>query len=537
MIRLLRLFLMLMLMCGSVLAQTLPSGYIGTVTNNAPYTWQTYTFTFTPTSTGSNFVMLAFRQDPAYWSVDNIRVTAPGSTNNLLTNGDMTTGGSVTVQTNSGTQYINAPTAWGVGYQNGTYPAAAGTWMNSMWYDGAVGSFDSIYQAINLTAGVTYTIKFDVNGDNISNGSSVQLGVYAGACSNLSMAPTECTLPSSSGFTQIATPSQTYTAGCTSNCPTNPDTGPTVVSTSTSNQTSTSSSSSNTNNVTVTNSTTTNNYTNVYVGTTTVTTTTTTPVTTTTWSDGSTTTSNGTPTSTSVTTYTITPTPGTAPTYSRTAPNTTGNSIYVKQVYAWNNTQVTLEQNGNNNAVTGTDSGWATVDGNGSLITVKQSGQSNIVGIKMNAWGNNIDIRQGTSTVDANNNILNLESFGNGNSTVLKQESNTNTASIKMTYDINTVNLTQKGGPGNTGYVSINGNWNTVNDTQNGANNLSIINISGDQNNASVTQTGNNHSTLLNLIGNKNTVSVVQTGIGDTYSLQQTCTNPAGCSVSVIRNR
>jgi hypothetical protein len=40
------------------------------------------------------------------------------------------------------------------------------------------------------------------------------------------MAPTECTLPSSSGFTQIATPSQTYTAGCTNNCPTNPDAAP-----------------------------------------------------------------------------------------------------------------------------------------------------------------------------------------------------------------------------------------------------------------------------------------------------------------------
>lgn len=220
------LLILFLFLTSIVQAQTLPAGYIGRVLNNTPGQWQTYSFTFTAASTGSNYFMLAFRQDPAYWRVDNIRVTVPGNATNLLTNGDMTTGGTVQVQTNAGTQYINAPTAWGVGYQNGTYPAAAGTWTGGLWYDGAVGSFDSIYQAIRLTAGITYTIAFDVNGDHTSDGNSVQLGVYAGACSNLSMAPTECTLPSSSGFTQIATPSQTYTAGCTNNCPTNPDAAP-----------------------------------------------------------------------------------------------------------------------------------------------------------------------------------------------------------------------------------------------------------------------------------------------------------------------
>ena len=150
--------------------------------------------------------------------------------------------------------YIQAPSDWGVWYQNGTYPGAAGTWSSGQWYDGAVGSYDGIYQGINVTAGVTYTISFDVNGDHTATTSTTgwQLGVYAGTCGNVSLAPTECSLPSSSGFTQIATPSQTYTAGCTSNCPTNPDAGPTVVSTSTSNSVSTSSSSSNTSNVTVT---------------------------------------------------------------------------------------------------------------------------------------------------------------------------------------------------------------------------------------------------------------------------------------------
>jgi hypothetical protein len=313
---------------------------------------------------------------------------------------------------------------------------------------------------------------------------------------------------------------------------------PTVVSTSTSNSVSTSSSSSNTGSTTVTRPTTTGNYTDVFVGTTTVTTTTTTPVTTTTWSDGSTTTSNGTPTTTSSTTYTITPTYGTAPTYSRTAPNTGGNSVYIKQVYAGTTPQVSVTQEGNNNAVTGTDSGWATVDGNGSIVSMKQYGQGNIIGLKMNAWGNNIDLKQQAANGgDVNNNILYFESAGNGNASTVQQQSNNNTASIKMTWDINTVNVTQKTGTGNLSYATVTGYWNTVNTTQNGSDNFSLININGDNNSATVNQTGSNHSTLLNLIGNKNTVSVTQTGTGDAYSLQQTCTNPAGCSVSVIRNK
>jgi hypothetical protein len=313
---------------------------------------------------------------------------------------------------------------------------------------------------------------------------------------------------------------------------------PTVTSTSTTNSVSTSSSSSNTSSVTVTRPTTTGNFNDVFVGTTTVTTTTTTPVTTTTWSDGSTTTSNGTPSSTTNTTYVITPTYGTAPTYSRTAPNIGGNSIYIKQVVAGTNNSVTLEQDGNNNAITGTDSGWATLNGNGNILSIKQFGQGNIAGVKVNAWGNNIDIKQqATNGGDVNNNIFNFESTGNGNAVTAQQQSNTNTASVKTTWDVNTVNITQKTGTGNASYATLTGYWNTVNNTQSGSNNLSIVNVSGDNNSATVNQTGTGHSTLLNLIGNKNTVSVTQTGVGDAYTLQQTCTNPAGCSVSVIRNK
>ncbi len=376
----------------------------------------------------------------------------------------------------------------------------------------------------NTTAYVYYFIKFPSIKNN--SGNSVQIAevtYYYDLNDGVTSSDT------GSG----GTPSNPGTAGAAVS-----NEGPTVVGTSTSNSISTSSSSSSTGSITITRPTTTGNFTDGFVGTTTVTTTTTTPVTTTTWSDGSTTTSNGTPSSTTNTTYTITPTYGTAPTYSRTAPNISGNSIYIKQVVAGTNNSVTLEQDGNNNAITGTDSGWATLNGNGNILSIKQFGQGNIAGVKMNAWGNNIDIKQQTANGgDVNNNIFNFESAGNGNAVTAQQQSNNNTASVKTTWDINTVNITQKTGTGNASYATLTGNWNTVNNTQAGSNNLSIVNVSGDNNSATVNQTGTGHSTLLNLIGNKNTVSVTQTGVGDAYTLQQTCTNPAGCSVSVIRNK
>jgi hypothetical protein len=210
-------------------AQNLPAGSVGIVTNNTPNTWQSFNYTFSPSQSGANFIGFAFRQDPAYWTFDNVRLTAAGSQTNLLTNGAFDHGGQFNITTSNGPGTIQAPTNWGVWYQNGTYPAAAGTWQDiggsngGVWYDGAVGSFDGIYQGVNLTAGVRYTITFDVSGNHTSDGGAVQLGVYGGACATVSIAPDQCTIPSSVGFTTLATPAQGASAG-------GPPT-PTVVST------------------------------------------------------------------------------------------------------------------------------------------------------------------------------------------------------------------------------------------------------------------------------------------------------------------
>jgi fibronectin-binding autotransporter adhesin len=73
--------------------------------------------------------MFAFRQDPNYWTFENVIVTAQGSSVNLIVNGNFLTGGTVLVTSLSPPVSVSVPTAWGVTYQNGYYPVAAGTWI------------------------------------------------------------------------------------------------------------------------------------------------------------------------------------------------------------------------------------------------------------------------------------------------------------------------------------------------------------------------------------------------------------------------
>jgi hypothetical protein len=211
--------------CTKIQAQNLPAGYIGTVNETVTNTYQLFSYSFTASATGVDYVGLAFRQDPGYWSVGSLKLTAGSGTSNLLLNGNLQYGGS----TSTGLQ---APADWGVWYQNGTYPAAAGTWFapgsgwmgsttsglgvntgsSGSWIDGAVGSFDGIYQGFNATAGTTYNFSFYSSGSNPYSNPSIMIGVYAGACASGSSV-FSCTPAATAGFTALATPAQTAGTG------------------------------------------------------------------------------------------------------------------------------------------------------------------------------------------------------------------------------------------------------------------------------------------------------------------------------------
>jgi hypothetical protein len=439
----------------------------------------------------------------------------------------MSTGGPVTVQTNNGSTTVNTPTNWGVAYQAGIYPGAAGFWNSSIWYDGAVGSFDAIYQALNLTAGTTYTISFMVAGDNVADSDlsgPVQLGVYAGPCGNLNLAPAQCTLPSTSGYTTLSTPQDGASAG---------NATPTITGTSTTDQTSSSSSSSTSqlteqfNAGVVTGSGWNyNNYTFGFSGSVTETTVTTvtTPVTTTYWSDGTTTTSNGTPTTsqTVTKTYSVTPNQSVSPADLNPYRGTLKNAVYIDQILGSANNSITAAQKGS-----------------GNLIEMQITGSSNKVAATQGYTLNSLNVP--VESVVASTNNFSLSTVSGNNNTVLSQQNGNNNSIISgVTGNYNTVGATQVGNS-NQSYNIITGNNNTTSINQQGNNNLSATNSQGNGNNVTVSQTGNNNSSMISAVnaGGPVTVNLLQQAVtqGQTFVVQQTCTNGAGCSVSVVQNR
>jgi fibronectin-binding autotransporter adhesin len=196
--------------------------------SNTPDTFQTYSVTFTATTSGNNYILFAFREDPAFWTFGNVSLYAAADTStNLFTNPLFTQGGTI-----DGTSGVQAPANWGVVYQSGTTPTAAGTWHEpgdgdqsttnvnangaGSWYDGAVGSFDGIYQGVDLVAGITYTINFTAlandSADTAGTGSDTEMGVYAGTCITLTGPAANCA-PSNPDFSVLATPGDAANAG------------------------------------------------------------------------------------------------------------------------------------------------------------------------------------------------------------------------------------------------------------------------------------------------------------------------------------
>ncbi|NII52735.1 autotransporter-associated beta strand repeat-containing protein [Luteibacter sp. SG786] len=204
------------------------NGTGGNSATNVADQFQNYSVTFTATDTGNNYILFAFRQDPAYWTFGNVGLYAAGdTTTNLFTNPLFTQGGQI------GDSGVQAPANWGVVYQTGTVPTAAGTWhapgdgdktttnVNTStagsWYDGAVGSFDGIYQGVDLVAGTVYTISFTALSNNAANvagsgNGGVEMGVYAGKCVSLTGPVANCT-PDNPDFQVLATPDDAANAG------------------------------------------------------------------------------------------------------------------------------------------------------------------------------------------------------------------------------------------------------------------------------------------------------------------------------------
>ena len=464
---------------------TLPSNPVSVVSYTGGGGWQIKTYTYTASTTGTGYLMLAFRHDVNYWVIDNVSVKANNTGANLLVNGGLEQSGMMTVNVGGVEQTVAAPTAWGLAYQTNQSPTLGGGFDSGMWYDTSTGSYGSIYQNINFTAGVTYTISFMVASDYNSNGDTVQMAVYAGACDG---SGSGCILPASTGMTSAVTPSQTYTVGCAPNCPVNSTPqGPSYPS-----------------------------YVTVSSGTAGT-------------MEFGTNADITTPQQTRVTTWT-----------NKTIPN--GNSIYIDQVSGSGNT-VTMEQDGNKNKID------ATLDGSTNTITVKQGtpgiGQNEI---KLGVTGsyNALDISQARNDqglVTGTNGQYHDVVINGSNNTVTARQSNTggvggHYAETTINGNQNNVTKKQTDNGNKMMFTTVTGNNNTVDAVQKGTGQHYLDTaITGNNNSLTAVQEGSiaNKATIdMTNAGGPASVILNQIG-GQNVTVTTTCATSGGCAPITVR--
>lgn len=149
-----------------------------------PTTYKQYSTSFQATSTTTN-LSFAFRDDSGSLMLDNVSMTIGGGAN-LVTNGDFEAAGSLGSSAPTGWTYLNS-----FGAASGGQVTSGCGVSGNCYYDGAVGAYDAITQAIATTIGQTYNVSFWLNESNSqgyttfsSTGAdynAVDMVVYAGA--------------------------------------------------------------------------------------------------------------------------------------------------------------------------------------------------------------------------------------------------------------------------------------------------------------------------------------------------------------------
>jgi hypothetical protein len=179
------------------------------------------------------------------------------------------------------------------------------------------------------------------------------------------------------------------------------------------------------------------------------------------------------------------------------------NELYIDQTYGTNNT-VTIVQEGTKNRID------FTLSGNNNVVNNNQVGR-NYLKQEIPGWGNSVTTIQ-SNTVGSNYAETKIQ--GNGN----------------------TVNH-QQTGPGNhILFSNVQGDINTVTTTQSGnVGHFADIKLTGNNNSALLTQSGNitNNAVIdLTNAGGPASIDLQQSG-GKSFSIIQSCINPAGCSTTI----
>ena len=187
--------------------------------------------------------------------------------------------------------------------------------------------------------------------------------------------------------------------------------------------------------------------------------------------------------------------------------------------------------------------------GDNNNITIRQgvsvSGKNRIE-LYSNGNYNTLNLNQGYTTTgtvsagDSNDHYLSLTINGNTNAVTTQQTGTSKWNEINLTGNNNSLTNLQTGTGAKILFQSVNGNNNTVSTNQkDGGNQYLDIKLTGAGHSVTAVQEGaGNHAATIDFTntGGASSLNLNQLGsTAQTYSIQQSCTNAAGCSTNITQ--
>ena len=235
-----------------------------------------------------------------------------------------------------------------------------------------------------------------------------------------------------------------------------------------------------------------------------------------------------------------------------------GNQIYIDQ--AGSNNTIDITQTGYNNQIRGINQQNALIKGDGNTVTVKQgnstdSSGKNLIRLEMNTGSNSntVNLYQGyiangtMNATDSDGHIISLSLTGSTNQINLYQSNDGGNnaghySQMNITGNTNNITVNQKNNTGKTFFGSVNGSNNTVTATQQGTGaDFLDITLTGNGHSVTANQQGTgNHAATIDLTngGGSSSINMTQQGsTAQTYSIQQTCANAAGCATVITQGQ
>jgi hypothetical protein len=191
--------------------------------------------------------------------------------------------------------------------------------------------------------------------------------------------------------------------------------------------------------------------------------------------------------------------------------------------------------------------------GENNTITLRQGTGTNRMSVYANGDNNTLNLNQGyltdgaVSINDSNTHYLNLNLSGNSNNITTRQTNGSIAApghynETTVSGNSNILNLQQQGTGSKTLFTNVNGNNNTVTANQKDAGQHYLdVRLLGNGHTVNAIQEGaGNHAATINLsnTGGSSIVNMNQLGTtAQTYSIEQSCTNPAGCTTTITQGQ